>query len=79
MKEYFPNSRKLSHRQECEEFWNLRVQCNREEKETKPTEYVPNRICQRRSSPEARIRHQRRKAGQEGVSGMIGPQGKTQA
>ena len=30
--EKFPNTRKLSHRQVCEEFWNLRGQHNREEK-----------------------------------------------
>ena len=30
--EKFPNTRKLSHRQVCGEFWNLRGQHNREEK-----------------------------------------------
>ena len=33
--EKFPNSRKPSHRQVCEEFWNLRVQHNWEGKKKK--------------------------------------------
>ena len=35
MKEKFPNSKKLSHRQVCGEFWNLRGQHNREKKKKK--------------------------------------------
>ena len=58
--EKFPNSKKPSHRRVCGEFWNLRRQHDQEgEKKTKPTEYMPNRDCQWRSSPGARVRHQR--------------------
>ena len=37
VKERFPHSRKPSHRQICEEFWNLRGQHNWEEKKKKKT------------------------------------------
>ena len=36
MKEKFPNSKKLSHRRVCGEFWNLRGQHNREKKKKSP-------------------------------------------
>ena len=36
MKEKFPNSKKLSHRWVCGEFWNLRGQHNREKKKKSP-------------------------------------------
>ena len=39
MKEKFPNSKKLSHRWVCGEFWNLRGQHNQEKKTT------PQNIC----------------------------------
>ena len=44
------------------EFWNLRGQHNQEKnKQTnrKPTEYVSNCTCEWRSSPDARVHHQR--------------------
>ena len=47
--EKFPRSRKLSHRWVCGEFWNLRKQHNREEKN--PTEYTPNRNCRKENFP----------------------------
>ena len=42
VKEKFPNTRKPSHQQVCGEFWNLRGQHNWEEKQIKPTDYMPN-------------------------------------
>ena len=56
--EKFPNSRKPSHQRVCGEFWNLRGQLDQEGEKKNPTEYMPNRNCQWRSSPGARVRHQ---------------------
>jgi len=47
--EEFPHSRKPSHRQVCEEFWNLRRQHNWEKKI--PIEYTPNRNCGKENFP----------------------------
>ena len=58
----FPHNRKPSHRQVCGEFWNLRGQHNQEKnKQTnwKPKEYMSNHTCKWRSSPDARVHHQR--------------------
>ena len=58
--EKFPNTRKPSHQLVCGEFWNLRGQHNQEKnKNKKHTENVPNRNCQQRSSPDARISDRR--------------------
>ena len=62
VKEMFPHNRKPSHRQVCGEFWNLRGQHNQEKnKQTnrKPTEYVSKCTSEWRSSPDARVHHQR--------------------
>ena len=68
--EKFTNSRKPCHRRVCGEFWNLRGQHNLEKnKNKKHTEYLPNRNCQQRSSPDASVRHQRVGAGQGGGAG----------
>ena len=70
--EKFPNSRKPSHRWVCGEFWNLRGQHNQEEKKKKTkTEYTPNCNCQRRSSPDACVGHQRAGAEQGGAGCML--------
>ena len=54
--EKFTNSRKPCHRRVCGEFWNLRGQHNLEKnKNKKHTEYLPNRNCQQRSSPDSPI------------------------
>ena len=54
--EKFPNIRKPSHRQVYSEFWNLRGQHNWEgKKKQQPTDNMPNRNSQQRSSSEARI------------------------
>ena len=65
----FPNTRKHSHRQVCGEFWNLRGQHNREEKNKKinPTDYAPYHNSQQRSSPDAHIHHQQAGAEQGGA------------
>ena len=47
--EEFPHSRKPSHRQVCEEFWNLRRQHNWEKKI--PIEYTPNCNCRKENFP----------------------------
>ena len=72
VKERFPHSRKPSHRQICEEFWNLRGQHNWEEKKKKnTTEYAPNHNCQHRSSPDAHLCHQQVAAWQGGKGCML--------
>ena len=43
--EKFPNTRKPSHWQLCGEFWNLRGQHNREEKQTNKQTNNPQIIC----------------------------------
>ena len=61
LKEKFPNTRKPSHRRVCGESWNLGGQRNLEEKQTNkqtnPTDYVPNGNSQQRSTPNTRILH----------------------
>ena len=71
--EKFPNIRKPFHQQVYGEFWNLRGQHNREEKNKKinPTAYVPNSNSQQRSSPEARIHHQQVGVEQGGTGCML--------
>ena len=72
----FPSTRKPSHRQVFEEFWNLRGKHNLEGKKIKikkikPTEYMPNCKCQWRNSPDACGHHQPARAGQGGTSCML--------
>ena len=59
------------------EFWNLRGHHNREEKKTQNT--CLTATPQRRSSPDARVCHQRAGAGQGGAGCMLrvrtGPEG----
>ena len=75
--ENFPNTRKPYHSWVCGEFWNLRGQHNQEETHTHMRahthtyrEYAPNLKSQRRSSPDARICHQRAGAEQGGAGCM---------
>ena len=68
MKETFPHSRKTSHRQVCGSF--IISEGNITERKTKQnTDSVPNSNCncQKRSSLDAHICHQRVGAGQEGT------------
>ena len=59
--EKFLNTRKPSHWWVCGEIWNLREQHNREGGKTKKKsiDYMPKHNPQWRSSPDARICHQR--------------------
>ena len=70
--EQFPHSKKPSHRRACGEFCNLGGQHNQEKKTKKHTDYAPNYDCQRRSSPDAHVRHQQAGTGQGGEGCMIG-------
>ena len=53
--EKFPNTRKLSHRRVCGEFWNLRGQHNLEEKKFKNKDYTPHCNSHWRSSLDAHV------------------------
>ena len=70
--EKFPHTRKPSHRRVCGEFWNLRGQHNWEEnKQKNPTDDMPNRNSQQKSSPDAHVCQQRAGAEQGGAGCML--------